>query len=140
MRRQPQAASAVDAGDRLGFRIKESIVMKRSHYIQPVMFAALAATTLLGGCVVRGSVAVPVPVVRVGVVGVAPPPPQVEVIGVPPQPGYVWIGGYWDWVGGQHVWVRGHWSEPRPGYHWVAHVWVHENGGWRLHEGHWARY
>jgi hypothetical protein len=114
--------------------------MKRFHYVQPILFAALAATTLLSGCVVRGSVAVPAPVVTVGYVSVAPPPPQVEVIGEPPQPGYVWIGGYWNWVGGQHVWVRGHWSAPRPGYHWVAHVWVHENGGWRLHEGHWARY
>jgi hypothetical protein len=114
--------------------------MKRTH-VQPLIFAALATATLLGGCVVRGSVGVPaVPVVYVGgTVNVAPPPPQVEVIGVAPQPGYVWLGGYWNWSGGRHVWVAGHWDAPRPGYHWVPHAWVRAGGGWRLREGHWAR-
>jgi hypothetical protein len=59
-----------------------------------------------------------------GVVMVAPPPPQVEVVGDPPQPGFVWIAGYWNWVGGRHVWVGGHWVAGRDGYHWVAHTWV----------------
>ena len=59
----------------------------------------LLAGTLLGGCVVA-----PAPGYYGGVVAVAPPPPQVEVIGVAPTPGYVWIGGYWNWVGGRHVW------------------------------------
>lgn len=72
-----------------------------------------------------------------GVVMVAPPAPQVEVIGPPPQAGYVWIGGYWNWVGGRHVWVGGHWDPGRPGYHWVAHEWVREGDGWRLKPGHW---
>ena len=113
--------------------------MKRSRLIQPVLLMALAGSTLLGGCVVRGSVGVAVPHVYVGVVAAPPPPPQVEVIGVAPQPGYVWIGGYWNWYNGRHVWVPGRWEAGRPGYHWVAHTWVHEGGGWRLHEGHWAR-
>jgi hypothetical protein len=114
--------------------------MKRIHLAQPLLFAALATATLLGGCVVRGSVAVPEPVVYVGgTVSVAPPPPQVEVIGVPPQPGYVWLGGYWNWAGGRHVWVGGHWEAPRAGYRWVPHEWVHAGGGWRLRQGHWAR-
>jgi hypothetical protein len=110
--------------------------MKRTTLAKPVLFALLAGVTLLGGCVVRGTVGVPAPVVYVNT---APPPPQVEVIGVAPQPGYVWIGGYWRWDGGRHVWVGGHWSAPRVGYRWVPHVWVREGGGWRLHEGHWAR-
>ena len=74
-----------------------------------------------------------------GVVMVAPPAPQVEVIGPPPQAGFVWIGGYWNWVGGRHVWVPGAWSVGRPGYHWAAHRWVYAGGGWRLERGHWAR-
>jgi hypothetical protein len=45
-----------------------------------------------------------------GVVMVAPPPPRVEVMGEAPQPGYVWIGGYWNWVGDRHTWVAGHWD------------------------------
>lgn len=113
--------------------------MKPTQLAQPLLFATLAAATLLGGCVVRGSVAVPEPVVYVGgAVSVAPPAPQVEVIGVPPQPGYVWLGGYWNWVGGRHVWIGGHWAAPRPGYRWVPHEWVRAGGGWRLREGHWA--
>ena len=74
-----------------------------------------------------------------GVVLVAPPAPQVEVIGTPPQPGYIWAGGYWDWVGGRHQWVQGHWAAPRPGYHWVAYEWVRQGDGWRLRRGHWQR-
>jgi len=115
------------------------LVMKRSRLIQPVLLMALAGSTLLGGCVVHGSVGVEEPHLYVGVVAAPPPPPQVEVIGVAPQPGYVWMGGYWNWYNGRHVWVPGHWAAGRPGYHWVAHTWVHEGGGWRLHEGHWAR-
>ena len=70
---------------------------------------------------------------------VAPPVPQVEVMGDPPQPGYIWEGGYWNWVDGRHVWVGGHWVAPRRGYYWEPHVWVHEGNGWRMREGYWAR-
>src|SRR5208283_2462311 len=59
-----------------------------------------------------------------GVVLVAPPAPREEIIGVAPVPGYVWIGGYWNWVGNSHAWVPGHWVAPRPGHVWVAHQWV----------------
>jgi WXXGXW repeat (2 copies) len=113
--------------------------MKRTRLISPLLFATLATATSLGGCVVRGSVAVPAPAIYVGAVSVAPPAPRVEVIGTPPQPGYVWLGGYWNWAGGRHVWVAGHWEARHPGYHWVPHEWVAAEGGWRLREGHWAR-
>jgi hypothetical protein len=115
--------------------------MKANRFARPVLIATLAAATVLGGCVVRGSVAVPEPAVYVGgSVSVAPPAPQVEVYGAPPVAGYVWLGGYWNWVGGRHVWVGGHWEAPRPGYHWVPHTWVNVNGGWRLRAGYWARH
>ena len=74
-----------------------------------------------------------------GIVMVAPPPPRVEVILAPPEAGSVWIGGYWNWVGGRHEWVPGHWSAPRPGHHWVAYEWVRQGDGWRLRPGHWER-
>jgi hypothetical protein len=74
-----------------------------------------------------------------GVVMVAPPEPRVEVIGAPPTPGYVWLGGYWNWVGGRHEWVPGYWSAPHPGYHWVVHQWVRQGDGWRMRPGHWER-
>ena len=93
---------------------------------------ALAAGVLLalslGGCVVSPG----------RVVVAEPPAPIVEVQGVAPQPGYLWINGYWNWVGGRHVWVGGHWAAPpRPGYYWVPHAWERHDGGWRLREGHW---
>jgi WXXGXW repeat (2 copies) len=74
-----------------------------------------------------------------GVVMVAPPAPRVEVVGVAPNPGYVWIGGYWNWVGGRHVWVPGRWDRGRAGYHWESHAWVREGDGWRMRPGHWVR-
>lgn len=95
----------------------------------------LVFTIALAGCVV-------VPDQRHyadGVVMVAPPSPRVEVIGTAPTPGYVWVGGYWDWVGGRHEWVAGHWVSPNPGHHWVAHQWVRQGDGWRLKPGHWER-
>ncbi|HVW68144.1 MAG TPA: YXWGXW repeat-containing protein [Steroidobacteraceae bacterium] len=74
-----------------------------------------------------------------GPVAVAPPPPRAEVIGVAPSPGYVWIGGYWGWEGGQHVWHGGHWDPPHPGYRWEPHHWVHQRDGWHLSGGRWVR-
>jgi hypothetical protein len=97
--------------------------------------AALVIATALAGCVV-------VPDQRHyagGVVMVAPPEPRVEVYGVAPTPGYVWLGGYWNWVGGRHEWVAGHWAPPNPGHHWVAHQWVRQGDGWRMKPGHWER-
>ena len=95
--------------------------------------ALLVATAMLGGCVVTARPAY-------GVVTVAPPALVAEVQGVAPGPGFVWIGGYWNWVGGRYVWVGGHWGAGRPGYHWVAHNWVQgPHGGWHLERGHWER-
>jgi hypothetical protein len=72
-------------------------------------------------------------------VAVAPPPPQVEVYGPPPVVGQIWIGGFWNWVGGRHVWVGGHWEAPRPGYRWYPHQWHQSPRGWHLEHGHWGR-
>lgn len=97
--------------------------------------AGLFLATVLTGCVIapdqRHNVG--------GVVMVAPPSPRVEVIGVAPAPGYIWQGGYWDWVGGRHEWMNGHWATPHPGRHWVADQWVRQGDGWRLRRGRWQR-
>jgi hypothetical protein len=96
---------------------------------------ALALTSLLGACVV-----IPAPRHYGGggeVVTVAPPAPQGEVVGVAPGPGFIWIGGFWNWIGGRHVWVGGHWESHRPGHRWVPHQWHRDGPGWRLAPGHW---
>ena len=105
----------------------------------------------LGAAALAGCVVAPYPV-RVGrgpvqpdpghdgpVVMVEPPPPYHEVAASPPAVGYVWIGGYWNWVGGRHAWVRGYWAPPRPGWAWAPHRWARRGPGWRLEPGHWRR-
>jgi hypothetical protein len=110
--------------------------MKQRKWLSGSLASGLVLSIALAGCVV-------VPDQRHyyagGVVMVAPPPPRVEVIGAAPSPEYVWISGYWGWVGGRHVWVDGHWSAPYPGHHWVTHQWVRQGDGWRMRPGHWER-
>lgn len=102
------------------------------------IFRVGAASLLLAGALLGGCVVAPAPgYYRGAVVTVAPPAPLVEVVGVAPAPGYLWFGGYWNWVGNRHVWVAGHWGPGRPGYYWVPHAWVPAAGGWRLARGHW---
>ena len=118
--------------------------MKTARLSWPFIGATSLLSLALAGCVVAPaqpyySGAPAQPYYAGAPVMVAPPPPQVEVIGVAPVAGYIWIGGFWNWVGGRHVWVGGHWEAPRPGHHWVPHQWVSEGGGWRLHEGHWGQ-
>jgi hypothetical protein len=78
--------------------------MKSLRVLKAGVVTILLAGTLLGGCVVASAPAY----YGGGVVAVAPPAPLVEVVGVAPTPGYVWFGGYWNWVGNRHVWVAGH--------------------------------
>lgn len=98
------------------------------------------AAVCLAGALLTGCVVAPVAPYRgAAVVTVAPPAPQVEVYGPPPAVGYIWIAGFWNWIGGRHVWVGGHWEAPRPGYRWAPHRWEPVPGGWRMNPGHWDR-
>ena len=111
------------------------VFMLHDKWLGTAVMSAIIALTGLTGCVV-------VPDQRHyagGVVLVAPPAPRVESIGVAPTPGYVWIDGYWNWVGDRHEWVPGHWTMPRYGRHWVAHQWMRRGDGWYLRPGHWER-
>jgi hypothetical protein len=102
------------------------------------LLACAAAAGL--GLATSGCVVTPARVrVRSEFVLAAPPAVIVETRGVAPRAGYVWIDGYWNWIGGQHVWVRGHWGAGRRGYVWVPHEWVQGERGWQLREGYWRR-
>lgn len=108
--------------------------MFESRLSRLVLWLALAAGALLGGCVVVPAAG---PYRAAGPVMVAPPPSQGEVFGVAPGPGYFWISGYWNWVGARHVWIAGRWEPGRPGQHWVPHHWQRDGAGWRASPGHW---
>ncbi|ODV10489.1 MAG: hypothetical protein ABT20_07995 [Rubrivivax sp. SCN 70-15] len=97
------------------------------------LFATAAA--LLAGCVVAPGR----PYHGGAFVTVAPPPLRVEIAGSPPGAGYVWISGWWGWVGDRHVWHPGHWDAPRPGYRWEPHRWERDGPGWRERGGRWER-
>jgi hypothetical protein len=117
------------------FPVKLEEIMNQRKSAIAACISGLMLSVALPGCVVvpdQGHHAG-------GVVMVAPPAPRVEVIGTAPYSGYVWVGGYWNWVGGRHVWVAGHWAAGRHGYHWVDHSWVRAGDGWRMRPGHWER-
>lgn len=104
---------------------------------------ALAGAALLSGCAVVPAT----PVYGTGyydgeyIAGAsAPPAPYVETIPVAPFVGAIWIGGFWDWVGGRHVWRPGHYEHPRPGFAYHQPGWhAGPDGRWMLHRGGWER-
>lgn len=99
-----------------------------------LLTALASATIMVGGCAV---VPVDDPYYDAPVVRVAPPPPQYEYMGTPPVIGYVWIGGYWNWIGARYVWVPGRWDAPRPGHVWTPYRWERDGDHWRRHGGRW---
>ena len=111
------------------------LTMRHSRVSHAAVLGMLLATAVLASCVVAPDQSH----YAGGVVMVAPPPPREEIIADPPVPGYVWLSGYWAWVGNRHEWVPGHWQAPRPGKQWVPHIWVRQGDGWVLKPGHWER-
>jgi hypothetical protein len=113
--------------------MQRSIAMRTARWVLGVCAAPVLSAALVG-CVVAPAQ----PYYGSDVVYAAPPAPYAEYIGPPPVVGYVWINGYWNWVGSRHVWVGGHWTAPpQPGYRWVPHRWQQDGRGWRMHPGHW---
>lgn len=100
------------------------------------IFAVLAAAGLMAG------LALPLAGEAHTDIGIAlnfgPPPPYYEYVPAP-RVGYVWVPGYWDWVGRRHVWVAGGWVHQRPGYIYYPSRWEHREGRWYLERGRWDR-
>jgi len=100
----------------------------------------LLLSLLLTAVVLQGCAVVPEPRPYYGdPVMVAPPPPRVEYMGPPPMVGYIWIGGYWNWIGMRYQWIPGRWEAPRPGYVWTPHRWDRDGDHWRQSGGQWER-
>ena len=74
-------------------------------------------TKLLAGLLLAGSTMFAAPRVSFGIgfgapapVVVAPPP--VTYVAPAPAPGYVFVDGYWQFVGGRREWRPGYWRAP----------------------------
>ncbi len=68
------------------------------------------------------------------------PPPPVYAYAAPvaayPGYGYVWVNGYWNWVGARYVWQPGYYARPP----YVGAVWFGPRYfGGRFYAGHWGR-
>lgn len=68
---------------------------------------------------------------------VPPPAPLYEYPGFAPYPGYIWISGYWQWLGARYEWRPGRWEAPRPGHAWVPYRWERQGDHWRSSGGRW---
>lgn len=103
------------------------------HFRKPVLAAVLLAAGALTGC--GGGYYAGV------MVGPPPPPPAYGPVGYAPGPGYVWVGGYYDLVGGNRwVWRQGRWDRPpHPHDVYVTPYWERHGHGYRFHQGHWRR-
>ena len=95
-----------------------------------VLLGTVLASFIMVGCGAR--------VRAYGYVTAPPPPPRVEVYSVAPGSGFVWIGGFWHWVGSEYVWSPGRWVRPpRRRAVWAPGYWEHGRDRYRWHEGHW---
>ena len=82
---------------------------------------------ILVGLLLAGSTMFAAPRVSFGVSIGAPGPVVVApsvVAAVPPcpGPGYVFVDGYWGFVGGQRVWHGGYWRAPEHVAHFDRHA------------------
>jgi hypothetical protein len=68
----------------------------------------VAGSTMFAGPRVFVGLNVGVPVAPIAPVAVVAPAP----IGYAPGPGYVWVGGYYNFVGGRRIWNAGYWRAP----------------------------
>ena len=66
-----------------------------------------------------------------------PPALRAEVRIGPPGPGYVWIGGYWAWGGGNYYWHSGYWARARHGRSWVDGRWEQQGRKYVWRRGRW---
>lgn len=75
-----------------------------------------------------------------GVVYPTAPPPDLIPEYPPPAPGYgyVWVNGYWDWIGYEWTWNSGFWAPRQAGFAFYAPRFVFVNGEPVYYRGYWA--
>jgi hypothetical protein len=68
-----------------------------------------------------------------------PPAPLDEVKSPAPALGYIWVAGFWDYIGGHHVWRAGRWVEGKAGYEYVRARYEWNGQTWQFHIPHWKK-
>lgn len=70
----------------------------------------------------------------------APPPEKTEG-SRPAAPGfgYIWVGGYWDYLDGNYIWRDGRWVQGKPDYEYVRARYEYDGKAWVFHRPHWKR-
>jgi hypothetical protein len=72
----------------------------------------------------------------------SPPPPEKAEAARPAAPGfgYIWVGGYWDYLDGNYIWRDGRWVQGKPDYEYVRARYDNDAGkGWVFHRPHWKK-
>jgi hypothetical protein len=72
-------------------------------------------------------------------VGSQPPADKTEDKPASPGFGYIWVSGYWDYIGGQYVWRNGRWVQGKPDYEYVRARYEYDGKGWTFHRPHWKK-
>jgi hypothetical protein len=69
----------------------------------------------------------------------APPPLKDEVKTPCPALGYIWVAGYWDFIGGHNVWRDGRWVQGKIGYEYIRARYEWDGKAWQFHVPHWHK-
>ncbi|HEY2747792.1 MAG TPA: YXWGXW repeat-containing protein [Polyangia bacterium] len=56
-----------------------------------------------------------------------------------PGYGYIWVGGYWDYLDGNYIWRDGRWVQGKPDYEYVRARYEFDGKAWVFHRPHWKR-
>ena len=69
------------------------------------------------------------------------PPPEKAEGTRPAAPGfgYIWVGGYWDYLDGNYIWRDGRWVQGKPDYEYVRARYDYDGKSWVFHRPHWKR-
>jgi hypothetical protein len=71
----------------------------------------------------------------------APPQEKEEAKEHPASPGFgfIWVGGYWDYLDGNYVWRDGRWVQGKPDYEYVRARYEFDGKSWVFHRPHWKK-
>lgn len=70
----------------------------------------------------------------------APPPEKAEgARPASPGYGYIWVGGYWDYLDGNYIWRDGRWVQGKADYEYVRARYEYTGKEWVFHRPHWKR-